>query len=114
MRPHLYKRPCPLVGWLVGRLVGRLVMLLSKSVTNGLLRRRMKKLLKKMKKSLKDASLASLGLVGYVSIHSLAFRSLSHLIIIIYTILSCSKSMRHGDGRRNQLAARDRATTIGP
>ena len=31
MRPHLYKRPCPSVGWLVGWLVGRSVMLLSKS-----------------------------------------------------------------------------------
>ena len=38
MRPHLYKRSCPSVGWSVGPLVGRLVMLLSKSLKNGLLR----------------------------------------------------------------------------
>ena len=42
MRPHLYKRSCPLVGWLVGRLVrpsvGRSEMLLSKSLKNGLFR----------------------------------------------------------------------------
>ena len=34
MRPHLYKRSCPLVG----RLVGPSVMLSSKSLKNGLLR----------------------------------------------------------------------------
>ena len=38
MRPHLYKRPCPSVGWSVGRSVGRSVMLSSKSLKNGLLR----------------------------------------------------------------------------
>ena len=38
MRPHLYKRSCPLVGWSVGRLVGPSVMLSSKSLKNGLLR----------------------------------------------------------------------------
>ena len=38
MRPHLYKRSCPSVGWLVGPLVGRSVMLSSKSLKNGLLR----------------------------------------------------------------------------
>ena len=37
MRPHLYKRSCPSVGWSVGPLVGRLVMLSSKSLKNGLL-----------------------------------------------------------------------------
>ena len=34
MRPHLYKRSCPSVGWSVGRSV----MLSSKSLKNGLLR----------------------------------------------------------------------------
>ena len=34
---HLYKRPCPSVGWLVGPSVGRSVTLSSKSVKNGLL-----------------------------------------------------------------------------
>ena len=34
MRPQLYKRPCPSVGWLVGPSV----MLSSKSMKNGLLR----------------------------------------------------------------------------
>ena len=38
MRPHLYKRPCPSVGWLVGWSVRPSVMLSSKSVKNGLLR----------------------------------------------------------------------------
>ena len=38
MRPHLYKRPCPSVGWSVGSSVGRSVMLSSKSMKNGLLR----------------------------------------------------------------------------
>ena len=36
MHPHLYKRACPLVGWLVGWLVCRSVMLLSKLMKNGL------------------------------------------------------------------------------
>ena len=38
MRPHLYKRSCPLVGRSVRRLVGPSVMLSSKSLKNGLLR----------------------------------------------------------------------------
>ena len=38
MRPHLYKRPCQLVGRSVGQSVRRLVMLSSKSMKNGLLR----------------------------------------------------------------------------
>ena len=38
MRPHLYKRPCPSVGWLVGPSVRRSVMLSSKSMKNRLLR----------------------------------------------------------------------------
>ena len=84
MRPHLYKRSCPLVR----PLVRRSVMLSSKSLKNGLFRipndlgiaGRGKKRDKrkegrgewknekvakkwKMKKALKDASLASLGLV---------------------------------------------------
>ena len=49
---------------------------------------------------------------SYKSIHSLDFRSLTHLIINIHTILLRSKSFRRGDGRRNRPAARDR-TTIG-
>ena len=38
MRPHLYKRPCPLVGSSVSRWVGWSVMLLSKSMKNRLSR----------------------------------------------------------------------------
>ena len=38
MRPHLYNRSCPLVGWSVGPSVGWLVMLLSKSLKKGLFR----------------------------------------------------------------------------
>ena len=38
MRPHLYKRPCPSVGWSVGWSVRPSVMLSSKSMKNGLLR----------------------------------------------------------------------------
>ena len=38
MRPHLYKRPCPLVRPSVGPLVRWCLMLLSKSMKNGLLR----------------------------------------------------------------------------
>ena len=38
MRPHLYKRPCPSVGWLVGWSVRPSVMLSSKLMKNGLLR----------------------------------------------------------------------------
>ena len=34
MRPHLYKRPCPLVGWSVGWLV----MLLLNGAKNGILK----------------------------------------------------------------------------
>ena len=38
MRPHLYKRPCPSVGWSVGPSVGWSVMLSSKLMKNQLLR----------------------------------------------------------------------------
>ena len=43
---------------------------------------------------------------SYKSIHSLDFRSLTHLIINIHTILLRSISIRRGDGRRKQPAAR--------
>ena len=38
---------------------------------------------------------------SYISIHSLVFRSLTHLIIDIHTILLRPKSIRRGDGRIN-------------
>ena len=49
-----------------------------------------------------------------ISIHSLDFRSLTHLIINIHTILLRSKPIRHGYGRRKRPAAQDRTTTTGP
>ena len=49
-----------------------------------------------------------------ISIHSLDFRSLTHLIINIHTILLRSKPIRHGYGRRKRPAAQDRTTTTDP